>query len=62
REGCLSLPGIQKEIKRPKVVKAVGLDLDGRSISVKGPDLLAAVLCHEIDHLDGILITDKGAT
>lgn len=62
QEQCLSLPGIQKEIKRPKTVKVVGLNTDGQRVSVRGPDVMAAVLCHEIDHLDGILITDKGAT
>ncbi|MFZ5966314.1 MAG: peptide deformylase [Bacillota bacterium] len=58
-EGCLSVPGITGKVKRPKLVKVQGLDRQGREIEIIGKDLLAVALCHEIDHLDGILFTDK---
>jgi peptide deformylase len=59
-EGCRSIPGREYSIKRPKVVKVRGLGLDGRIKTVKGHDTLAAALCHEIDHLNGILVDVKG--
>ncbi len=59
-EGCTSIPGRFFLVKRPKIVKVRGYDLDGIMHSVKGHDLLAQVLCHEIDHLDGVLIDKIG--
>lgn len=58
-EGCLSIPGVTGEVKRPKRVKVKGLNREGDWIEVEGTDLLARALCHEIDHLEGILFTDK---
>lgn len=58
-EGCLSVPDIREKVARPYRVTIRGLDLQGREIEVEGEDLLASVLCHEIDHLDGILFIDK---
>ncbi len=58
-EGCLSIPGITGEVKRPDRVKVRGLDRNGKTIEILGEELLARALCHEIDHLDGILFTDK---
>ena len=58
-EGCLSVPDIREKVVRPYRVKVKGLDLRGRPIEVEGEDLLARALCHEIDHLDGILFVDK---
>lgn len=58
-EGCLSIPGISGEVKRPQYVKVKGLDRMGQVVEIEGEDLLARALCHEIDHLDGILFTDK---
>lgn len=58
-EGCLSLPGKSGKVKRPTKVVAEGLNLAGETVQVVGEDLLAVALCHEIDHLDGILYTDK---
>jgi len=54
-EGCLSSPGEYGITKRPKSVKVKALDRYGKSITIKGEDLLARALCHEIDHLDGVL-------
>lgn len=58
-EGCLSLPGKQEEVMRPMIVKVKAQDLDGNEVEYEGDDLLARAFCHEIDHLDGILFTDK---
>jgi peptide deformylase len=58
-EGCLSIPGKRGTVARPSFVKVVGQDLDGKRIEVSGKDYDARVLCHEIDHLDGILYTDR---
>ncbi|WP_346938047.1 peptide deformylase [uncultured Clostridium sp.] len=58
-EGCLSVPGQQGYVIRPKYVKVKAEDRDGNSIEIHGEDLLAKALCHEIDHLNGILYTDK---
>lgn len=58
-EGCLSLPGLYLDIKRPAKVTVEGLNIKGQSVKIKASGLLAKVLQHEIDHLNGILITDK---
>ena len=58
-EGCLSLPGQWGKTRRPQCVTVRALDRDGNEIEVTGFDLLAKALCHEIDHLDGIIYTDK---
>lgn len=59
REGCLSVPGMLGDVIRPKEVVVEALDITGKKIKIKGTDLLAIVLCHEIDHLDGVLFIDK---
>lgn len=58
-EGCLSLPGKQGIVKRPSFVRVQALDRNGVLQTYEGTDLLARCFCHEIDHLDGILYTDK---
>lgn len=58
-EGCLSIPGRSGEVIRPEYVKVKGLDRKGNEIEVEGRELLARALCHEIDHLNGILYIDK---
>jgi peptide deformylase len=58
-EGCLSLPGITRVVSRPESVLVRGLDLEGRPREIEGQGLLARVLQHEIDHLDGILFISK---
>ena len=57
-EGCLSIPGYIGEIKRSAAVMLKGRDRDGRKIRIKGTDLLAEALEHEVDHLNGILFID----
>ena len=58
-EGCLSLPGNYAPVERPNYVKAKAMDREGREFIIEGEGLLARALCHEIDHLDGILYIDK---
>lgn len=58
-EGCLSIPGKSGTVKRPEWIKIKYLDIDGKEQILEGEGLLARVLCHEIDHLEGILYTDK---
>ena len=58
-EGCLSLPGKWGTTKRPKCVTVRAYDRNGEEFELTGYDLLAKAMCHEIDHLDGILYTDK---
>lgn len=58
-EGCLSIPGISGKVKRPERVKIKYLDLSGEEKELEGTGLLARAMCHEIDHLNGILFTDK---
>lgn len=58
-EGCLSIPGKAGQVTRPNHVKVVGFDREMKPIEVEGEALLARALCHEIDHLDGILYVEK---
>ncbi|MBR7184171.1 MAG: peptide deformylase [Clostridia bacterium] len=58
-EGCLSVPGRWGLTDRPRHVTVRAMDRDGNEFEVSGSDLLARCFCHEIDHLDGILFTDK---
>lgn len=58
-EGCLSIPGQQGNVLRPERVKAKALNEKGEEIIIEGEGLLARCLCHEIDHLDGVLFVDK---
>lgn len=58
-EGCLSIPGVYGEVKRPERVVVKALNRDGEYFTIEGTGMLARALCHEIDHLDGILFEDK---
>lgn len=58
-EGCLSIPGRQGYVVRPKKVTVRAQDRNGKFFEVTGEDLFARALCHEIDHLDGVLYIDK---
>ncbi len=57
-EACLSIPGYQGEIKRSVRVKVKAQDRQGRKTRLKGEELLAQALEHEIDHLNGVLYVD----
>lgn len=58
-EGCLSLPGKVGQVTRPMRVVCKALDRDMNEITVTGEGLLARAICHEADHLEGILYKDK---
>lgn len=59
QEGCLSIPGLYEDVTRPQWVKVKAQDRYGREFIIEGEDLLARAFCHEIDHLEGILFTDR---
>lgn len=59
QEGCLSYPGDFGITKRPQKVTVRAQDRHGNNITVTGEDLLARALCHEIDHLDGVIFKDR---
>jgi peptide deformylase len=61
-EGCLSVPGVVGAVKRPTRVKVEAVDRKGDVFTVEGEGLLAKALCHELDHLDGILFLDKASS
>lgn len=58
-EGCLSVPGRAGTVKRPERVKVKYLNELGEEKIIEGTGLLAKALCHEVDHLNGILFIDK---
>lgn len=57
-EGCLSVPDISEKVVRPSRVIVKGIDLKGNKKTVEAEGLLARVLCHEIDHINGKLFID----
>jgi peptide deformylase len=57
-EGCLSIPGVQGDVLRANCVTVQGWNRNGEDVEIKAEGLLARVLLHEIDHLNGILFTD----
>jgi len=58
-EGCLSLPNIRVDVRRPSAVTITAQDLEGRTFSETRDDLMARVWQHEFDHLNGVLIIDR---
>lgn len=58
-EGCLSVPGKAGTVERPKELKVKYMDENGEKQDLEAEGFLARVICHEIDHLNGILYTDK---
>ena len=58
-EGCLSVPGVRGYVRRPEYVKIRAFDRHGKESFYEGEGLLAQAFCHEIEHLDGELFTDK---
>jgi peptide deformylase len=59
QEGCLSIPGVNEEIVRSARVRVDYLDLEGLPRTMETEGYMSAVLQHEIDHLNGVLITDR---
>lgn len=58
-EGCLSLPEIYGDVERAQMVEMEAFDLDGEGFSIEAEDLMARILQHESDHLDGVLFIDR---
>ena len=58
-EKCLSVPGVRLKIRRPGHIIVKGLDRDFKETTIEAYGELSRCICHEIDHLDGILFTDK---
>ena len=58
-EGCLSVPGRRGTVKRPTKVVVRALDRKGREIELTAEGFLARAVCHELDHLDGVVYVDK---
>jgi peptide deformylase len=58
-EGCLSIPGVYGIVKRPEKITVKAKNLNGEDVSFQADGLLARVIQHEVDHLDGILFTSK---
>lgn len=58
-EGCLSVPGKCGTVTRPNYVKAVAYDREMNEFEIEGTELFARAMCHEFDHLDGHLYTEK---
>ena len=58
-EGCLSVPGRAGRVVRPEKVTVRAQDRNGEPFEITGEGMLAVCMCHELDHLDGILYVDK---
>ncbi len=58
-EGCLSVPGKVGRVTRPNYVRVQALDRNMQPVEFEGTELLARAMCHEIDHLGGVLYVDK---
>ncbi len=57
-EACLSLPGFSEKVSRPQAIKVVAQDLAGEQFELAAEGFLARAVCHEVDHLDGVLFVD----
>ncbi|MFZ3062402.1 MAG: peptide deformylase [Actinomycetota bacterium] len=58
-EGCLSIPGAKVPVRRAERIRVEGYDLEGKKIVLEADGLLARVIQHEMDHLNGFLIIDR---
>ncbi len=58
-EGCLSIPGLAERVDRPARIRVEARDAAGERVELAAEGLLARAICHEIDHLDGILFIDR---
>lgn len=58
-EGCLSYPGYYGYVERPKLIIVKGLDENGVEVKIRATELLGIALCHEIDHLNGVMFVDR---
>ena len=58
-EGCLSIPNLSEKVERPERLRVEAQDLQGRPFTLEAEDWLARAICHETDHLDGVLFIDR---
>lgn len=58
-EGCLSLPNVEVKVSRSIKINCLAYDIEGKRLKIRAKGFLARILQHEIDHTNGILITDK---
>jgi peptide deformylase len=58
-EGCLSIPGVRGRVRRPRRVRVHGYDRSGRPLELVWEGVRAAIVQHELDHLDGVLFVDR---
>lgn len=58
-EGCLSIPDVTAEVKRPEKIVVEGIDVQSKAVRIEANGLLARVLQHEVDHLNGVLFIDR---
>ncbi|MEB3336955.1 MAG: peptide deformylase, partial [Leptolyngbyaceae bacterium] len=59
QEGCLSIPNVYLDVKRPAVIEVTYKDEQGRPQKIQAKDFLARVIQHEMDHLNGVLFVDR---
>jgi peptide deformylase len=59
QEGCLSIPGVYLEVKRPEVIEVSYRDEYGRPQTLKATELVSRAIQHEMDHLNGVLFVDR---
>lgn len=59
QEGCLSIPGMYGEVKRPEKITVEFIGADGEEHVLKADDTLSRIIQHEVDHLDGVLFIDR---
>lgn len=57
-EGCLSIPGLTEKVDRPQTIRVRARDLQGEPFEMEAEGFLARAICHEIDHLHGVLFID----
>jgi peptide deformylase len=58
-EGCLSIPGLTDKVERPATIRVRAQDLTGEPTTLRAAGWLARAICHELDHIDGILFVDR---
>ena len=58
-EGCLSIPGVAEKVNRPAGIRVTALSVDGEPFELEADGLLARAICHEVDHLNGVLFVDR---
>ncbi|MEA5534949.1 peptide deformylase [Crocosphaera sp. XPORK-15E] len=58
-EGCLSIPGVYLDVTRPKIIEVTFKDEQGKPRKIEATELLARVIQHEMDHLNGVMFVDR---